>query len=505
VLFGAVTTVTLAVTQFVFTPVCVWLLGPEKFGIVAFGTTLLLTLVFLNQSISPVVVRELGRARSEPAVSRDCSELIKALETLSIVLGFLVGTLIAFSAPLLVKYGLKASTMSEDQVLLAVRLIGLMTACQWPAFFYRSGFIGLGRQDIFAFISVPFAFLQLGGAFLILWIVSPSLTLFFAWQILTFVIYCLVLRFLFWRKMTTGEVESIKFKISRLATVWQFGLGTLIIGCTASLLTQSDKLVVSAYAPLEQFAVYSLASMLAVQFTLVIVSPISVALLPHFAKLFESGDQFEIAREYHRWTQITLTLALPILGVMFAFGKPLLELWLGQSSQLIAPMLQFLPWLAFGTMFNVAVTIPYIAQMAAGWTRLMATFNCVAFSLMLLCLLIGVPRFGAIAAALCWLGLNVSYYVIMVPFMHDKLLPAEKWNWWLRDTAPPVIATVLIFILSQAIAPSNESMLLGILHAGATAVVAWAVLFAIMPLARAEAAALVRLRRVHPGQTKGQN
>jgi cytochrome b subunit of formate dehydrogenase len=69
-----------------------------------------------------------------------------------------------------------------------------------------------------------------------------------------------------------------------------------------------------------------------------------------------------------------------------------------------------------------------------------------------------VPRFGAIGAAWAWLALNVGYVFVSMHFMHQKLVPGEKWRWYRDSVLMPLIAgggTALIFRYGVAL-PQNR-------------------------------------------------
>jgi len=492
VLSGAFANLGTAAIHLVFTGACAFFLGPEAFGIVAFSTTVLLTVVFLNQFTTPVVVRTLAAQGSDPEGIIGGWQVLRSFELVSVGTGIAIGILIAAGAPLLARYGLKGNHVSQQTVLWSVQLIGLQIACQWPSYFYRAGFVGLARQDVFASIAVPFAALQSGGALLLLWLVSPDLLLLFCWLAATSLAYSLVLRVLLLRHMPPAP-EKIGRNWKTPSSVWRFSAGTLVIGLGASLLTQTDKLVISTFVPLSVFSAYSLASMLAVQVVTVVASPLTVSLLPRFSALFSSAEQRTLAAEYHRWTQLLMVIMLPVLGVLFAFGDPVLKLWLGAQSPLVPLSSQFLPVLSIGTMFSIMMIPPYLLQMSVGWSSLLAGFNVCAWGLMIVALLVGVPRVGALAGAYCWLALNVGYYLVMVPLMHRRLIPQEKWLWWTRDTLLPWAVNLSIFLISARFGSPGRGLVVSLMHAAVTAAVSGGVLIAMLPAARTE------LRRLSAG------
>ncbi|PKU23529.1 lipopolysaccharide biosynthesis protein [Telmatospirillum siberiense] len=479
------------VMQFAFTPVYVALLKPEAYGLVGIYSTLLVSTLFLDQCVSPVLARELGRLGSREGTASEMRNLLRSLEVLSLATGSLVGVMVYLAAPYIGGHWINAGGLPRDEVTSALRLMGLVIACQWPNNLYCAGFIGLHRQDQATNLRILFTTLQWAGAAVLLWGVAPSITLLLSWQAANFALFSAMLARRLWRLMPKASA-SPRFDGRKLRSVGRFALGTLVIGMLASLLTQADKLLVSKYIPLDQFAAYSLAFTLASPITLLVAQPVGSALMPHFSRLISGGDRSGLAREYHRWAQTISVLALPMAGALATFGKPLTMLWLGRGSPLVDPLAILLPWVAAGTLVNTVLMTPYVLQIAAGWTRLAIFKNVVALTLFLPTLVIGVPRFGPLMGVWGWLAVNLGCYLIEAPLMHRRLLTGELGAWWGRDTLLPMVVTALLFGGSGLLAAPDQSVWSGLAQATSTAGLVLAVLVALLPYPRAQAGALLR-------------
>jgi O-antigen/teichoic acid export membrane protein len=66
-----------------------------------------------------------------------------------------------------------------------------------------------------------------------------------------------------------------------------------------------------------------------------------------------------------------------------------------------------------------------------------------------------VPIYGPIGAAWLWVALNTSYLTLGIYFMHRRLLPTEKWRWYVQDIAIPLAAATAIAWLCRWAAPSG--------------------------------------------------
>ena len=480
--------------QFALIPLIARLLGPENFGLIGFYTTLLMTLIFLNQGMSSALVRELGRLGNKPETAEETRDLFHSLERPVLLLGLLIGGSVVLAAPLIARHWLHAGALDEDRVILSLRLMGLCLSCQWPNGLYTGGYVGLHRQNELTRLTILQTTLLFGGAPLLLTALTARPEVYFLWHAVTWAGFNLLARARLLRLFAPAARPG-RFRLERLQAVWRFGAGSMIIGLTASLLTQLDNLMVSRFVPLDQFAAYSLSFSVASLITVLVMGPVSSVFLPLLAGLQAAADRERLAGEYHRWTQVTVFLALPMGGALIVFTRPLLTVWLGAESPLLPLMLPILPWIALGTLLNTVAMAPAILQAASGWTRLSIVKNFIALPPFLLILAWGIPEIGMIVGAWCWVALNLGYYLFEVPLTHRRLLPEEMWRWWGRDTLLPGAVATAVFALAAALTPAGLPPWQGVALACLTALVAAAALLAVLPHPRAMIlAGLARLK-----------
>jgi O-antigen/teichoic acid export membrane protein len=454
--------------------------------------TILLFLLFLDQAVSPTLTRQLARSAQSPEAAKVLRSLLYTLEVLSGSLAVGLGAALAIGAPFIARYWLANSGVPDTELITAIRLMGLSLACQWPSMLYSGGYVGLHRQDLLAIVRISGATVQSLGVMVLLTQIAASPEVYFSWIAITSAATSIILRVLLWRIMP-GADEPARLDSAVLLTVWRFGAGNLAVGLTAALLTQSGGLLIAKYCTLDLLAAYALALNLANQLSTILVQPVSMTLMPHFARLDARREEAPLAHEYHRWTQIIALLVIPISGTLIVFARPLLQLWLGTSSPLVDPVAGLLILISIGTLFNTLMTPPYFLQIACGWTRLSVVKNIIALAVILPALEIAVPRYGPIAAAVCWIGVNLGYYLFEVPLMHRRLLPRELWKWWGQDTMAPMIVGGVIYAATGAFISPGMTHIDALIVAVAVAAIAWMALLVVLPLARADLFRLLRL------------
>jgi O-antigen/teichoic acid export membrane protein len=476
-----------AVLQIVVTPIIIRLLGPDSYGLVAFSVTIGVFLTFLDQSLSPAVARELARVNGQDCASQqDARDLLRTGEAISGGTGLLVGGAIVLAAPWIASHALAAGSLPLSQVTTAIQLMGFGIAAQWPSMLYAGGFAGLQRQDILVAIRVIGGTLSsLGAVALMVWR-GPSIELFLGWTALVALAISCALGIALWRIMPRGSRPVFDIRICQ--RLWRFAAGSLLIGFTGAVLGYVPGLLVAKYCTLAQLAAYSISVSLAQQVSTLLTGPVVSTLTPHFTQLFARGDADKVEREYHRWSQIIVALLLPVAGTLMAFPRPLIAAWLGRDSPLLGPVSELLPWIVLGTLLNGVAVMPYALQVAYGWTRNIIKFNC--FLIVCLLPLLGwlLPIYGIRAAAWLWVASNLAYFVVLVPLTHARLLPGALWSWWGRDTGLPAAITLAVFVVSRAISNPPLPNLAAAFQIAVTAAVSMALITALQPLLRIEAA-----------------
>jgi len=213
--------------------------------------------------------------------------------------------------------------------------------------------------------------------------------------------------------------------------------------------------------PLNVFAIYAVAGVLSSALYM-LSTPIGAAFYPSFTQLITLRDVAALRLAYHRAAQLSAVVMGSAAIVLIIFADTVLSAWTGNHSltQDAAPILRVL---AFGTLLNGFMGIPYQMQLAYGWTKLTIKMNFVAVALLVPMLFLVVPRYGGIGAAWVWVGLNLGYLLFGIYFMHLRMLPSEKWRWYVRDVIVPASAALATALACRYCVPNRTSRMIEIL------------------------------------------
>lgn len=450
------------VITLIFMPVYISLMGIEAYGLVGIYLSLFAVLFLLDLGLSTTLNRELAKLSARNENVQQMRNLVRTLELIYWVTAVLIGVCIVLLAPLITHYWIKADKLSVDTIQQAIILMGIAIALQWPFALYSGGLMGLQRQVLLNGITASMNTARAVGAVLVLWLVEPSIQVFFLWQILISSVQTALTGAALWYALPKSHAVA-KFKKDLLHSIWRFAAGMTGISVLAVILTQSDKVILSKMLTLEMFGYYSLAWVVAGGFAY-FISPFFTALFPRFSQLVTLKDEQTLKELYHQACQLLSVVILPLATVVALFSEDILILWT-QDVVVTKNTHLVLSLLIIGTAANGLMNLPYAIQIAYGWTKLPFYTNLVATLILIPFIFIAATYYGAVGAATAWIILNLGYILINLQVMHRRLLKGELWQWYKKDVGLPLVAALIIPSLCKwlIIMPSSSFFRLTIL------------------------------------------
>lgn len=429
---------------YLFVPIYLRLLGPEAYGVVGAFAVVLAALVVADLGLTATMNREMARLGARNASADERRDLARTIELIYGGLATLIGIALIGAAPLVADHWLRPESIPRAQLVEALRLMGLAVALQLPAGLYSGGLFGLERQVAANGLQVAWGLLRSGGAALALWLVAPTLRVFFMAVTLANLLYLVGTRVTFWRAL--GPPAPSQFRIELLIRTWRYSVGMAGMTVLSMLLIQLDKVAVSRLVPLSQFAYYSLASALA-QAPIIAAAAIASAVFPRLTAIAASGGDEELRKIYHSACQLVAVIAIPLGLTLAAFAPDVLAFWTrtpgtantaGAAARL----------LLLGSTALALQIVPYQLALAFGWVGLNLRLAGVSLVLMAPALWWLVSRYGLAGAGWAWLILNAGTLAPMIVLVHRRLLPGATRAWAITDVAPPLLATM--FVLAAA-------------------------------------------------------
>ena len=451
----------IVIMSLAFIPLYIHFIGIEAYGLLGVFATLQALFGLLDMGLSATLSREVARLSVVPNKAHEMRDLVRTLEVIYWGVAVLLGVGVTLLAPLIANHWVQAKNLAPDTIRQAIIIMGIAIAFQWPIGFYSGGLLGLQRQVLFNAVTVGIATLRGAGAVLLLWLVSPTVQAFFVWQVFISASNVLLVYWFLWRSMPRSE-SAPRWRMDLLRGNLRFAAGMNGITLTVIMLTQTDKVILSRMLSLEMFGYYTLAG--AVSGTLCrFYSPVFTALYPRFTQLVALGDQDELKRLYHQGCQVISVLIIPPAIVLALFSREILFLWTQNpiTADQAAPLVSLL---ILGTLFNGFMNLPYALQLAHGWTKLAFYTNILAVLLLVPLMILLVQIYGAVGAALTWMALNAGYVLIAVHVMHRRLLPDEKWRWYIDDIARPFLWCVVAAAVFRGVVAVPTELLMQLIY-----------------------------------------
>lgn len=441
-------------SNIVFVPLYMRLMGGESYGLVVAYATLIGSLQVLDAGWSSLLSRQLALRLDESGArsGRSPSNLARTVEVISWVTGIVIGTAFVLLAPWVAGAWLITKTLPQEATIEALRLMGIIVAMQWPSLAYQGAIMGLQDQVRLNAIRISISLAQALGAALLLSIVSPTVHAYFLWVLFVQTLNTLCMRRLMWARVPKDSNAPPRFDWQEVLASWRFALGVASIALLGSILTQADKIVLSRTVPLAEFGIYGVA------FTVcgvlnVIAGPVLQAVLPRLTQLSTDTDDRRLREMYLHSCELVALIVVPAWMILSFHSRELMSLWMGAGTkaQMAATLL---PVLALGSLFNALVTLPYALQIATGWTSLSVIKNLITVVVFFPALLWAVGRFGTIGAAGIWVAINAGYILFEIPIVHRRVLKGAAMPWYVHAVLVPITVGVVVGWLSRYAAPA---------------------------------------------------
>lgn len=442
-----------------FVPIYIKYLGMEAYGLIGIFAVLQVSLTVLDMGMAPTLNREMARFTAGAHSPQSIWDLLRSLEVICFGIAMLIGMSVWGASAWLGGSWLRAEKLSIEAVVHAIAVMGFVVGLRFVEGLYRGAILGLQKQVWFNAVNAALATLRGIGAVSVLAWVSTTIEAFFLWQGVVSIITIAIFAVSVHRGLPDPD-QPPRFSFLALSGIWRFASGIMATAFLVLLLTQMDKVLLSRLLSLEDFGYYAFAATIASMLYQLIV-PVTQAFYPRFSELVTRGDTIGLVTAYHRGAQLVSVLIVPAALMLMMFGEDLLVMWTGDVT-LARDAAPLVALLTLGTLLNGLMNIPYNLQLAYGWSGFAARVNMVGVAILVPAILWVTPRYGAVGAAWVWVVLNSAYVLITIHFMHHRLLPREKWNWYVADLGMPLIATLIVALVGFLLKP-NQMGNLGLL------------------------------------------
>ncbi len=396
------------------TPLYLQFLGIEGYGLIGFFYMLMSIAGMFNLGLTTVITKELARYSSPQEKKQDLNALLGTFEILYLFLSVVMVGGIYSGGSFLMQFWKTSAHLSNTPIL----LMAIAIALQWLHWLYDAALMGLHKQVKINLLNSVFAFIRSFGAVAVLWLVAPTLELFFIWQVAVSILQAFVFRRSVYRELSVKFCYNFKLLKDYKQEILETG-GSSFLG---QILTQIDKVVLTRVLSLEVFGYYCLAGSVC-NLIYHLIFPITQAFYPTFSHFFASANKEKIVSLYRKGWYLVSLLILPV-GIALAFySKEILLLWTGNTF-IAENTYKILSLLAVARTLEAFIQLPWVLSFAYGWRK--GIFYQQLFSLILIIpsMLLAAHYYGALGACYVLIGVNICYLFIGIPLIHQKVVTA---------------------------------------------------------------------------------
>lgn len=429
---------------YLFVPLYLKFLGIEAYGLVGFYSTLLSVLALSDMGFTATLNREMARLSVVNDSAKEIRDLLRTYELIYLFISSMIILIVWVLAPVIATTWLKTGTVNNNEITYAIRLMGLAIAFQMPSGLYTGGLMGLQKQVRANALQISWSAIRGIGAVLVLWFWSPTIIAFTYWQILSNLIYCIGLRVSIWRVIPTDpQRQPPQFNMLTLSNTWRYAAGMACASLLSTIVSQSDKLVISKMLPLGIFGTYTIAGQLA-SITPILISPVALAVFPRFTASVAVGDRANLIALYHRISRLAALIIIPTGLTLVFFAQEALYAWTGSITiahdvGIVASLL------VIGQIIQALMVVPYYLALAFGYTKLTLQMGVATIVLITPLSILLILKFGAVGGGLAWAMTNIFLSPSMY-FLHRRLLPGEFKKWFSREAIFPLLIVLPLTI-----------------------------------------------------------
>ncbi len=407
-------------------------MGSEAYGLVGFFSMLQVWFNLLDLGLTPTISRETARFQGGSTDMLSFRRLVRALEGIFFVIAILGGSLLFVTSGYIAFSWLKIEHLALYEAKVSIQYMSVIIAFRWMGGLYKGIVSGAEQLVWLGGYNVLIATLRFVGVLVVLIYVSATPRAFFIYQLIVALLEFILLIFKVYEilpKIPKGI--RIPWSWVPLKPVLKFSLSIAFTSSVWVLVTQTDKLVLSKILPLAEYGYFTLAVLVANGVTM-IGAPIVSAIIPRMAKMEAENNLKGLIAVYRQSTQLTVVIAGAASVTVAFFAEPLLLAWTGDKILAHQAMLVLILY-SLGNGLLVVNAFPGYLQYAKGDLKLHLIGNVLFVVFLIPSIIWAASQYGGVGAGYVWLVMNIIYFLIWVPLVHNRFVKGLNIRWFFQD------------------------------------------------------------------------
>ncbi|RBQ30938.1 hypothetical protein CRU92_09580 [Arcobacter sp. FW59] len=421
-------------------------LGAEEYGMVGFFTLLTSIMLLLDMGFSQTLTRETANLKDKLNGTFEIKITLRSIESMIGIFSILIFIGIFFSSTWIASTWLQIEYLSYLKVENCIKLIGFIIIIRWYVSLYNGVIIGFEQQIWLNIYKIFIATLRFVGGLVLIIYITNDIYHYFIYQAIIAIIEFIILHNKVYINLPKTKFIIPSFQpIKKIAS---FALGLGYVSGIWIIFTQLDKMLLSHYIPLENYAYFVLVITISnaiMQFS----TPLSQAILPRMSSLLSNGKEEEMIDLYKKSTQFMSIIVFSVVSIIGTYSYELLYSWTGniQAAIWASPVLF---WYSLGNGILAISAFQYYLQYAHGNLKYHIKFNTYFALVSLPIIYYSVSNYGAIGAGKAWFIIQLIGFIVWPTFIHAKFARGLHSNWLKKDIFPALLmSTLYVYILKQ--------------------------------------------------------
>jgi O-antigen/teichoic acid export membrane protein len=402
------------------TPFYISNVGLEKFGLIGFYNTLVMIFSVLDFGFGTTLNRFLAQNHEKNSPNYNCKHLLISIELIYLkIFTFLFIFLVLF-IPKYSTLWFNTAGISSGQLQNSVTLILLSTLLIWPINLYSNGLKGLQNQVLENGLFLGASITRHLGGVLVLLFWKGNIEYYFIWQAATNFVFLAIFRSTLRSKISpVFAANEPRFSFSLLKGEMNFSKNVFFLGLLSLTILQYDKITISKFTSLENFACYSTAATLATGMSAFLSTPLQNAFFPAFSRAISRFDKSELSSLTQRYAELLGGFFIPFSVIGFAFCSHFIG-FIMPSPQAIQLTTTIFRLLTIGFCLNGISFIGVSILLSDAKTQLLIWINAIFVVVFIPLTIYAGKIYGYLPFCISWILLNASYLPILTYIVHKK-------------------------------------------------------------------------------------
>ena len=404
-----------AIVSLAFAPYILSKIGAEAYGLVGIFLIAQGWIQLLDAGLTPTTTRETARYRGNAVSGQSLANTLKGLETVIFIVAVPLMLLAWSLSDNIANDWLTRKTLSASEVSIAVNIMILIFTIRWASGLRRGILLGSEKHTLIYLINLGVATLRYPLIVVFFYLVEPSSTHYFLYQLGISCFEALLLwtltRPLVPRHLANNTLVAVK----SLNAIKSFAFNHSYLALIWVLITQADKIFLSKTISLDQYGYFTLAIAAAAGVRL-IAQPIGQLLKPRLARLYAQSDHKQLVQTFRIGTRFAVVTLSGLTATFLFFGHDIMLAWTGDHT-IAAYTGTVLAFYALGNSIMLMGTFTYYLQFASGDLRLHRTGSTLILLIIVPVMYYAAHTYGIVGTAKAW-----ARHLADVPVFVDYLV-----------------------------------------------------------------------------------